>query len=223
MIDYRVYDPEGDDQSEIEHVLETLDNILHGKRLSFETVLTDSWHASTQVIKHIESLEKVYYCPVKTNRQVDDSEGEKDHRRVDKLQWSHKEQEEGKTIRLKKMPEGHRTKLFRLVLATERTDYVVTNDLAQDDADVVKRHIGIRWKIEQFRREAERITGLEGCQCRLSRALRNHIASAFLVWAQLERRATQLDTTVYQLEFALLDDYMKQQLKHPAIPVSLCA
>ena len=68
------------------------------------TVLIDSWYASMQVIKHIESLKKLYYCPVKTNRHVDDSEGEKKHQRVDTLAWTEKEQSEGKTIHLKKMP-----------------------------------------------------------------------------------------------------------------------
>lgn len=223
VIDFRVYDPKGDDQSKIEHMLEMLDTTLGNKKLPFKTVLMDSWYASMQVIKRIEALEKLYFCPLKTNRHVDDSEGEKEHRRVDRLCWTEQEQKAGKTIHLKKMPKGHRMKLFRLMLSTERTEYVITNDMAQDDADVVKVQCGIRWKIEQFYREAKQITGLEGCQCRMARALRNHIACAFLVWAYLIRRATQLNTTVYQLKFSLLDDYMSQQLKHPSIPMVLCA
>ncbi len=223
VIDFRVYDPEGDDQSKLEHVLEMLDHTLEHKELPFKTVLMDSWYASMNVLKKIESLGKIYYCPLKTNRQADDSDGTAAYRRVDQLVWSEHEHTQGKVVHLKKLPKGHRVKLFRLVLATERTEYVVTNDLAQDDADVVQHHIGIRWKIEQFHREAKQVTGLEGCQCRLSRALRNHIACAFLVWAQLKRRATQLDTTVYQLKFTLLDDYMRQQLKNPSIPMVLCA
>jgi hypothetical protein len=176
-----------------------------------------------QVIKRIELLEKIYYCPIKANRHVDDSEGKKKHQRVDALLWSDEDQEAGKTIHLKKMPKGHRMKLFRLVLSTERTDYVITNDLTQDDSDVVRQHCGVRWKIEQFHRESKQVTGLEGCQCRLSRALRNHIACSFLVWAHLKRLATQLATNVYQLKFSLLDDYMRQQLKNPSIPMVLCA
>jgi hypothetical protein len=223
VIDFRVYDPEGDEQSKIEHMLEMLDNGLYRKKLSFKTVLIDSWYASMQVIKHIESLEKIYYCPIKTNRHVDDSGGEKQHQRADKLQWTDEEKQKGKTIHLKKMPKGHRMKLFRLVLSTERTDYIVTNDITQDDSDVVKRHCGIRWRIEQFHRESKQVTGLEGCQCRISRALRNHIACSFLVWTHLKRLAAQLDTNVYQLKFSLLDDYMRQQLKNPSLPMVLRA
>jgi hypothetical protein len=223
VIDFRVYDPQGDDQSKIEHMLEMLDNVLYAKKLSFKTVLMDSWYASMQVIKHIEALEKLYYCPIKANRHVDDSEDEQKHQRVDELLWSDEEQKEGKTVHLKKMPKGHRVKLFRLVLLTGRTDYVITNDMTQDDSDVVRQHCGVRWRIEQFHREAKQVTGLEGCQCRLARALRNHIACSFLVWARLKRLASQLDTNVYQLKFSLLDDYMRQQLKNPSIPMVLRA
>lgn len=223
VIDFRVYDPEGDEQSKIEHLLEMLDNVLHNKKLTFTTVLMDSWYASMQVIKQVETLEKIYYCPIKTNRHVDDSGGERKHQRADRLEWSETEQTQGKTIHLKKMPKGHCMKLFRLVPSNGRTDYVISNDMTQDDSDVVKQHCGVRWKIEQFHREAKQVTGLEGCQCRLSRALRNHIACSFLVWAHLKRLATRLNTTIYKLKFGLLDDYMRQQLEHPSIPMQLCA
>ena len=223
IIDYRVYDPQGDDLNKIEHLLEMLDNSVYEKDLPFETVLMDTWYASMQVIKHIESLQKIYYCPVKVNRRVDDSDGEKKHRRVDSLSWTDEEQDKGKMVHLKQMPKGHRVKLFRLAFSTERTDYIVTNDLTQDDSDVVRQHCGVRWKIEQFHRESKQVTGLEGCQCRLSRALRNHIACSFLVWVHLKRLAHQLDTNVYQLKFGLLNDYMRQQLKDPAIPMVLRA
>jgi hypothetical protein len=146
---------------------------------------------------------------------------------VDELLWSEEEQKAGKPVHLKKMPKGHRVKLFRLVLLSERTDYVITNAMTQDDSDVVKQHCGPwrakDWRIEQFHREAKQVTGLEGCQCRLSRALRNHIACSFLVWAHLKRLAQQLDTNVYRLKFSLLDDYMRRQLRNPSIPMVLRA
>jgi hypothetical protein len=223
IIDYRLYDPEGDGQSKIEHMLEMLDKALNTKKLPFKTVLMDSWYASMEVIKHIESLGKIYYCPIKSNRKVNATEGKEDYKRADKLSWTREEEQSGKLIHLHKMPKRHQVKLFRLVLSTKRTDYVITNDLTQDDTGVVKQECGTRWKIEQFHRESKQVTGLEGCQCRLARALRNHIACSFLVWAHLKRLATQRDTTVYQLKFSLLDDYMRQQLKHASIPMTLCA
>ena len=224
IINYRIYDPQGDEQTKIEHLIEMLDNVLHSKKLPFRTVLMDSWYASMKVIKYIEDLDKIYYCPIKSNRHVDDSEGTNKHQRVDQLIWSEQEDQSGKQVHLKKMPKGHRVKLFRLALSTTRTEHVITNDMTQDDRDVVKHECGIRWKIEQFHRESKQVTGLEGCQCRVARALRNHIACSFLVWAHLKQLATSLKTTVYQLKFGLLDDYMRQQLKNPSIPMrELCA
>ena len=38
-------------------------------------------------------------------------------------------------------------------------------------------------------RETKQLTGLESCQCRLARIVRNHIACAFLVWIRLMREA----------------------------------
>jgi len=36
----------------------------------------------------IDSLHKIYYCPLKDNRQVDDSGGQQPYRRVDALSWT---------------------------------------------------------------------------------------------------------------------------------------
>ena len=66
-------------------------------------------------------------------------------------------------------------KLHRLVLYTQRTDYVVTNDVTQDDTQVVQDAGALRWKIEQFHSETKQVTGLECCQCRKIRIVRNDI------------------------------------------------
>lgn len=36
----------------------------------------------------IERLDKTFYYPLKSNCQVDDSDGERSYERVDKLSWS---------------------------------------------------------------------------------------------------------------------------------------
>ncbi|GAB4483905.1 MAG: hypothetical protein Kow0088_27260 [Anaerolineales bacterium] len=46
-------------------------------------------------------------------------------------------------------------KLFRVVLSTQRTDYVVTNDFAQVNTQAGQEVCGLRWKIEQFHRETK--------------------------------------------------------------------
>ena len=122
-------------------------------------------------------------------------------------------------------------KLFRVASGNRRTDYVVTNDLAQNDTSVAQQACNWRWKIEQFHREAKQLTGLEGCQCRLARIVRNHIGCAMLVWVRLKcrsehsRRAEQVayqtGKTIYQVKHSLFSEYLRQQLKSPAIQMQL--
>ncbi len=217
IIDYRIYDPERDGKTKLEHVKEMLDNALTEKCLPFRGVLMDSWYAERKLMLHIERLKKVYHCPLKDNRQVDDSDEERGYQRVDSLNWSDEEIQHGKTLHIKDFPKGHRVKLFRLVLSSKRTDYIATNDLAQESTQDTRDVCALRWKIEQFHRETKQTTGIEGCQCRLARIQRNHIACAILVWVRLKQVAQETASTLYQLKHGLLDDYMRSQLRSPAI------
>ena len=79
----------------------------------------------------------------------------------------------------------------------------------------------LRWKIEQFHREAKQITGIEGCQCRKARIQRNHLGCAILVWVRLKQVADQAASTIYRVKHGLLDDYMCSQLRSPAIQMQL--
>jgi hypothetical protein len=45
VIDYRLYDPDGDGQSKLDHVAAMLNGVIHSKQLPFTTVLMDSWYA----------------------------------------------------------------------------------------------------------------------------------------------------------------------------------
>ena len=189
IIDYRIYDPDRDGKSKLDHVREMLDNALSDKGLPFRGVLMDSWYAERKLMLHIERLQKVYYCPLKDNRQVDATNGERGYQRVDSLAWNDDDVQHGKTLHIKDFPKGHLVKLFRLVLSSKRTDYIATNDMAQDSTQATQNVCGLRWKIEQFHRETKQTTGIEGCQCRLSRIQRNHIACAFLVWVRLKQIA----------------------------------
>jgi len=221
VVDYRLYAPQDDGKSKLDHVEDMLMNLVYQKPLPFTTVLMDSWYAIRKLMLTIERLDKIYYCPIKSNRLVDESDAQQSHCRVDSLSWSETEQQSGKQVHLKNFPKGHRLKLFRFVLSTQRPDFVVTNDLSQDSTDAVQQVSGIRWKIEQFHRETKQVTGIEQCQCRKSRIQPNHIACAMLVWARLKQVARQTQQTIYELKSGLLSDYMIAQLKNPSIHMKL--
>ncbi len=219
IIDWRVYDPDRDGKSKLDHVRDMLDDAIAQKNLPFSTVLMDSWYATKHLMLHIDKAGKVFYCPLKTNRKVDDSHGRNPYKAVSDLEWFDDEMLRGKLVKINEFPKDHKVKLFR-VAATNRTEYVATNDHSQDSAVAVKDMCGIRWKIEQYHREGKQLLGLEKCQCRKARAQKNHIGCAILAWHCLTRLARKLKTNIYALKENLLSDYMKEELKNPSIPMS---
>jgi hypothetical protein len=221
LIDYRIYDPEGDGKSKLDHVREMLTNIVYHKQLPFRAVLMDTWYATKDLMLFIESLHKIYYCPLKDNRQVDDSGDSQPYQRVDSLVWTEYELQHGKKIKLKGFPKDHKVQCFRVEVSTHRTDWIVTNDPAAETTEATQEVCGFRWNIEQLHRESKQVTGLESCQCRKARIQRNHIACALLVWVRFKELAAQTSQTVYQLKHGLLHDYLCQQLKNPSLSMSL--
>ena len=169
----------------------------------------------------IDKFKKIYYCPLKSNRQVDDSGGAKPYQRIDSLAWTTIERQYGKIIKIKGFPAEPKVKVFRVVLSTQRTDYVVTNEIAQNHVEVVQEVCGFRWKVEQFHRETKQLTGIEGNQCRQARIVRNHIGCAILVWIRLKQVAVETGRTLYRVKHDLLGDYLRQQLKSPTVQMRL--
>lgn len=221
VIDYRIYDPDGDGKSKIDHVVEMLQNLVYHKLIPFRTVLMDSWYATKKIMQSIDNLGKIYYSSLKRNRLVDDSGGEKDYKRIEELEWNQTEQEQGKIIKIKSFPQTKKVKLFRVIVSTGKTEFLATNDLTQEKTDVVQQVCDVRWKIEEFHREIKQLTGIESCQCRKGRIQRNHIACAMLVWLRLKDKAYQTGQTVYQLKHRLLSEYLIQQLKRPSLAMTL--
>lgn len=220
VIDYRIFDPERDGLSKLDHVRDMLVSVEH-RGVPFETVLMDAWYATKDLMLFIEGMGKKYYCPLKSNRQVDDSGGERPYRRVDALEWSEEELVRGKLIKIKGFPKDHKVRLFRVVVHSRRTEWIVTNDPARDSARDARKARALRWKIEEFHREAKQLTGIERCQCRGGRIQRTHIACALLVWSRLKHLAYQSGRTIYQIKHGLLGDYLVQQLKNPTVRMVL--
>jgi hypothetical protein len=221
VIDYRIYDPDGDGKTKIDHLLEMLQGVVNSKGMTFRTVLMDTWYASQKVMQAIDKLGKIYYCPLKKNRLVDDTEGKEDYKSVESLSWTPTELQSGKTIKIKTFPKFKKVKLFRVIVSPNKTEYVATNDLTQASTDDVQKVCVFRWKIEEFHRELKQLTGRESCQCRKARIQRNHIACALLVWVRLKSLAYKTGQTIYQIKHQLLSNYLIEQLKRPDVPMLL--
>lgn len=164
LIDYRIYDPVGDGKSKLIHVDDMLTHTVYQKQLPFYAVLMDTWYATQSLMLRIESLQKVYYCPLKANRQIDDSAVQQAYQRIDSLDWSMLELTSGKRFKIKGFPKDYKVQCFRVVVSTHRTDFVVTNEAAATTTEDAQQACGFRWKIEQLHREGKQVTGLEACQ-----------------------------------------------------------
>lgn len=220
VIDYRIYDKQSDGKSKLEHVKDMLLHSIKHKQLVFNYVLMDSWYASKDMMLTIDNLNKIFYCPLKANRKVDDSKGIHPYRQVRDLEWSEHEQQYGKRIKIHGFPKDYKVQLFRVVVTTDRTDWIVTNDSndpTQLNSEVIQQVCALRWKIEQFHRETKQLTGIEKNQCRRARIQRNHVCCAILVWTAFAKLARQTNQTMYRLKEGLLDQYLCDQLRSPSL------
>lgn len=217
VIDYRIYDPDGDGKTKLDHVADMLNDAVFQKKIPYGKVLMDSWYAAQKLMALIDKLGKIYYVPLKKNRLVDDTGGQKKYQPIEQLNWSEIDQEQGKIIKINKFPRDKKVKLFRVTVSSNRTEYIATNDLNQSSIEEVTSYCKLRWKIEEFHREIKQLTGIESCQCRQARIQRNHIACALLVWTFLKKVANTVFQTVYQLKANLLSDYLREELENPSL------
>ena len=218
VIDYRIFDPDRDGKTKLDHVSEMF-ALAISRGVKFRTVLMDSWYGTKYLLMQIEEAGKIYYVPLKKNRLVDDSGGRDRYRSIESLSWNEGELKSGKTIKIKGFPKDHKVKLFRVAVATNRTDWLVTNDQTQHTTTDAQKVSAYRWKIEQFHREIKQTTGIERCQCRLNRSQRNHIALAVIAWTAMKNFARKAQITIYQVKQQLYKDVVIHLLRNPVVEI----
>ena len=221
IIDWRVFDPESDAKSKLTHMQEMFDQAVQIKRLPFRVVLMDAWYATKDLMLHLHRANKIFYCPLKSNRRVDDSGGQDPYRSVSDLRWNTQDDVAGKLIKVHGFPGALKVKLFRVVITTNRTEWVVTNDIDQSSTEDTREVCGIRWKIEQYHREVKQTLGLEKCQCRSATAQRNHIGCVILAWNRMTEIARELKSNIYSVKKGMLSAYMRQEFMKPSVQMSI--
>lgn len=58
-------------------------DVVNKKKISVKTVLMSSWYATQRLMALIDKLGKIYYCPLKSNRLVDDTGGVKKYQKLE--------------------------------------------------------------------------------------------------------------------------------------------
>ncbi len=104
IIDWRIYDPDGDGKTKLDHVRDMFDDAIQGKNLPFRAALMDSWYATKDLMMHIDRAGKVFYCPLKANRKADDSRGKTPCKAVSDLEWFGDEMLRGKLVKIHGFP-----------------------------------------------------------------------------------------------------------------------
>ena len=136
---YRIYERELNGKSKLDYVADMLKDLVNSKQISFARVLMDNWYACQKLMFLIENLGKIYYCPLKKNRLVDDTGGKEKYKSLEKMEWKESEILQGKLIKIKGFPRDKKVKLFWVTVSTNRTEYVVTNDLNLNSITAIKR------------------------------------------------------------------------------------
>ena len=223
ILDYRVYDQARDGKSKLDHVADMLVQI-HWREIPYSHVLMDSWYATVPLMNQVMDYGKYFICAVKSNRlfspdevyQVPRPKKYSDYLGVDTLPWDTETAVTGYHGKLKDLPAHRLVQLFRIAVSTDKTEYIVTNDVTLKTTDDARAESAIRWKIEEFHREIKQLTGIERCQARKNRSQRNHIAMSMVVWVQLKAKAWATNQTIYQVKQEPLQAYVAAQWRNPA-------
>jgi hypothetical protein len=64
--DYRIFNPDADGKTKIDHVKDMLQNLVDHKLLPFDTVLMDTWYAVHSLMLYIDSKRQNLLLPFKT-------------------------------------------------------------------------------------------------------------------------------------------------------------
>lgn len=227
-LDYRIYDKARDGKTKLDHVSDMLGELVkqEATRGTFFThVLMDSWYATAELLNKIMDWDKLFVCAIKSNRLFSPNQVNKNgkhiQRAVKDLDWDSTDIDPdpgtyGFHGRLKGLPAKRLLKLFRIVVSSDKTEYIVTNDAALETTEDARTESAIRWKIEEFHRELKQLTGIERCQARKNRSQRNHIAMAMVAWIQLKTKAWVTNRTIYQVKHDPLQAFVAEQWRHPA-------
>jgi len=157
---------------------------------------------------------------------------------LDKVEWTEERLSNGVLVHLKELP--FLVRLFKIVAENGDIEWMITNKeinlKSKGDppgpisAQDVQDESAVRWQahscrvqhallqIEQMHRELKQLVGTEKCQCRKARAQRNHIACCYRAWLSIKIAAQKMKKTLYQAQADLFRDYLKAQLRDPAIP-----
>ena len=83
---------------------------------------------------HIEHLNKIYYAPLKINRNVTKANSGEKYKHVSSLDMNDSEKKNRLLIHIKGLSKDMDITLLQFPISTNRVDYIITNDKSQKDS-----------------------------------------------------------------------------------------
>lgn len=75
VLDFRLFDPDRDGKTKADHVFDMLKS-LQERAVSYRYGLMDAWYATVELMKYFIQNDRIFYCPIKSNRKVDETAGD---------------------------------------------------------------------------------------------------------------------------------------------------
>ena len=105
-----------------------LNNAVYGKQIPFKTVLFDTWYSTHKIMQHVDSLGKIHYASIKSNRNLTRVDSKYKYQAVSSLEFSNDELKNGIEVHLNNFAKGKHVQLFKITVSTNRIDYIVSFD-----------------------------------------------------------------------------------------------
>ena len=202
--DYRVYDKAADGLTKNDHFAAML-SAARDRGFRPECVLFDGWYSSLANLKQVRDFGWIFLTRLKSNRLVRVAGGP-----------------ELPVVRQPISPTGTDVwlpgfgviRVFRLVAPNGDTTHWATNDAGMDEVTRLK-WAEWSWGIEEFHRGLKQHTGVEGCQCRATRAQVNHIGLCLRAFVRLEWHRFTTGISWFEAKQRIIRDAVRRYIERP--------
>jgi hypothetical protein len=143
VLDHRLHCEEVDGKSKRQHVQDMLADLVKSNPVPFSTVIMKSWYATESIMLLVERLEKIYWCPVRSNRLVRGIGKNDAYVPASAVLFEEGDFICGKSVLLKSFPKDLPVKLFHVETIEEKTAYVVTNHMIENSVQIAEIMYGV--------------------------------------------------------------------------------
>jgi putative transposase len=203
--DYAIFD-KSDKLTKNDHFAAMV-KTAHQRGFRPKCVAFDGWYSSLANLKLLRSLSWNWLTRLKSNRVVNKNrEGPKHLKDVEISEY-------GTEVWLK----GYGlVKVFKIVAPNGDVSYWATNNLQMTELERLQL-AEFSWQIEHYHRGIKQCTGIEGCQCRRSKAQRNHIGLALRAFLRLESYSYHEGVSWFEAKWRLIPDAIRSYFHPPTI------